>query len=520
MVWESIAVWAAKTFGTKALERVDGDGLARGVKKGFRKVRKTVPGGEPTQFRVLVARIVDDNDNHRRELIVDTLESIGGLDVMPIAEAVALKEDQSGPERDAAARALLDEYRGDLLVAGRYLPDHTALRLRAISREDGAQALPGLTLDSPFELPAAFGEGAVAAMQAIVLARITVTEEAAGSYLAGRLAPALERLRPLIPGLTERLGPAEAEGVLFELANAEFRLGEQSGQKAPLLSNVRLCRTVLDGEGTEAQNRGAWLTVLGNTLRLLGVREGSAERLEQAVDAYSAALEETMRERAPLSWGACQNNLGTALRALGERKGSAERLEQAVAAYRAALEEQTRERVPFDWAMTQNNLGNTLAILGERGRSAERMEEAVVAYRAALEERTRDRVPFAWATTQSNLGNAQSTLGEWEGSAERLGGAVAAYHAALEERTRERVPLDWAVTQHNLGNALLALGKLEGSVETLERAAEAARGALDVFRELGVVGYSEGTETNLAGIEAALQEMRRGGTADNAGETG
>ena len=49
-----------------------------------------------------------------------------------------------------------------------------------------------------------------------------------------------------------------------------------------------------------------------------------------------------------------------ALEALGERESGTARLEEAVAAYRAALEERTRERVPLDWAATQNNLGNAL----------------------------------------------------------------------------------------------------------------------------------------------------------------
>jgi hypothetical protein len=60
------------------------------------------------------------------------------------------------------------------------------------------------------------------------------------------------------------------------------------------------------------------------------------QRLEEAVAAYRAALEEWTRES------------GTA------------RLEEAVAAYRAALEEQTRARVPLGWAMTQMNLGTAL----------------------------------------------------------------------------------------------------------------------------------------------------------------
>ena len=200
----------------------------------------------------------------------------------------------------------------------------------------------------------------------------------------------------------------------------------------------------------------------------------------------------------PLDWAMTQNNLGNALRALGERESGTARLEEAVAAYRAALEERTRERVPLDWAMTQNNLGTALSTLGERESGTARLEEAVAAYRAALEEWTRERVPLDWATTQNNLGialssargagerdgaaggggrglsrgaggedararaarlggtqnnlgNALGTLGERESGTARLEEAVAAYRAALKEWTRERVPLDWAMTQNNLG---------------------------------------------------------------------
>ena len=48
-----------------------------------------------------------------------------------------------------------------------------------------------------------------------------------------------------------------------------------------------------------------------------------------------------------------QKNLGNALLRLGERESGTARLEEAVAAYRAALQENTRERVPLHWAMTQ-----------------------------------------------------------------------------------------------------------------------------------------------------------------------
>ena len=59
------------------------------------------------------------------------------------------------------------------------------------------------------------------------------------------------------------------------------------------------------------------------------------------------------------------HNLGSALTSLGERESGTARLEEAVAAYRAALEEWTRERVPFYWAGTQNNLGEALEVLAD-----------------------------------------------------------------------------------------------------------------------------------------------------------
>ena len=140
---------------------------------------------------------------------------------------------------------------------------------------------------------------------------------------------------------------------------------------------------------------------------------------------------------------------------LGERESGTARLEQAVEAYRAALQERTRERVPLDWAMTQNNLGNALADprrARERHRPGWSRRWTPIARR--LQERTRERVPLDWATTQNNLGTALTTLGERESGTARLEQAVDAYRAALLERTRERVPLDWAMTQNNLGTAL------------------------------------------------------------------
>jgi tetratricopeptide (TPR) repeat protein len=107
-----------------------------------------------------------------------------------------------------------------------------------------------------------------------------------------------------------------------------------------------------------------------------------------------------------------QNNLGLALWTLGGRDSGTGRLEEAVPAFRAALEEWTHDRVPLDWAAAQNNLGLALSALGERESGTGRLEEAVSAYRAALEERTRDRVPLDWAISFGNQGVALMLLGD------------------------------------------------------------------------------------------------------------
>ena len=245
----------------------------------------------------------------------------------------------------------------------------------------------------------------------------------------------------------------------------------------------------------------------GDRLFERGKDDPNKTRLEQAVTAYRAALEERTRDRVPLDWAATQNNLGTALLRLGERESGTARLDEAVVAYRAALEENTRDRVPLDWAMTQTNLGTALLRLGDRESGTARLDEAVAAFRAALEERSRDRVPLDWAATQNNLGNALLTLGARESGTARLDEAVTAYRAALEEYTRDRVPLGWAATQNNLGRALATLAERTGDRARMGEAVAAMRNAAEVYREGNVTYWLSIAEGLIAAMQAALAKM-------------
>ena len=147
------------------------------------------------------------------------------------------------------------------------------------------------------------------------------------------------------------------------LANTEVRgqvLEKGLKDATEKLSSLLEVPTIGDSE-----HRADLYAALGNALQTLGERESGTVRLEQAVQAFRAALEVLTRESVPLQWAATQNNLGNALARLGERESGTVRLEQAVQAFRAALEVRTRERVSLDWATTQNNLGNALARLGD-----------------------------------------------------------------------------------------------------------------------------------------------------------
>jgi hypothetical protein len=63
-------------------------------------------------------------------------------------------------------------------------------------------------------------------------------------------------------------------------------------------------------------------------------------------------------------------NLGNTLCSLGERESGTGRLDEAVAAFTAALEELTLERVPVQWAGVTGCRGIAMKIIAERTNDA------------------------------------------------------------------------------------------------------------------------------------------------------
>ncbi len=110
-----------------------------------------------------------------------------------------------------------------------------------------------------------------------------------------------------------------------------------------------------------------------------------------------------------------QNNLGAALRTLGEREAGTGRLEEAVAAYRAALEERTRERAPLQWAMSLGNQGIALMRLAEQRRNLVGARQALTQLELAYDVfRDAQHVNAGYYAAQ--LSEAQKMVGRLTGS--------------------------------------------------------------------------------------------------------
>lgn len=284
----------------------------------------------------------------------------------------------------------------------------------------------------------------------------------------------------ILPLVDRASYPREWAMTQYKLGNTLGKLGGRETEKERLEQAITAYTAALEVLTRDRAPRD-WAAIqsnLGNVFWSMGERESGTEWFEHAIEAYSVALEEQSRESAPFGWASTQNNLGGVLHAWSARECGTARLEQAIKAYSAALEEYTRARSPLQWAMTQNNLGLVLAMLGEREKGTERLEQAIKAYGAALEERRRERVPLDWAATQDSMGGALWKLGERTNDTVLLDQAIRSFREALKERTRERDPLQWAMTQNNLGNALQVLGRAESDPERLQQAVDAYREAL------------------------------------------
>ena len=247
-------------------------------------------------FRVVLCWLEGDRSGDDTRTVEQAFAGIAGVELVRSHRAIKASgaADQWRPDMQEGAREVLEDWNADLAIAGRVRKSGNVLSLWIVPRSgdgtldrgDRPYALENVTLGPDFHRDLQTQLAAVALAAVIPLAN----NHARGRILNEGLEEVTKKLAKLLDGGTiENLG-----------------------------------------------HRAVLLAAFGDGLQRLGERETGAERIEKAVAAYRAALEEDTRGHVPLQWARTQNSLGNALQALFARRGDLKVLEQAVAAYRAA----------------------------------------------------------------------------------------------------------------------------------------------------------------------------------------
>ena len=332
-------------------------------------------------------------------------ENFSGVQTLSLDRTLASERRMSEDEEIAAgekARQYLQQSDASVLIWGSVLdPEHKIAKLflttSSAARQKSGQYQP--EIGTTIRLPDVFWSDLAQVLRLAIASRDAEFRAKQGNYVADRLPPFIASVRRL--------------------------LNESRGRP-----------------GWDADARGSTLVILADALQTLGDQSGQNAPLQEAVDAYRAALQELTRERVPLDWAVTQNNLGNALSRLGERESGTQRLEEAVDAYRAALQERTRERVPL-------RLGGDAEQPRQRASDARRAGERHGAAGGGGRRLSRGAAGTDPRAGAARLGDdpeqpRQRAFERWasgRAAPQRLEEAVEAYRAALQERTRERVPL-------------------------------------------------------------------------------
>lgn len=245
-----------------------------------------------------------------------------------------------------------------------------------------------------------------------------------------------------------------------------------TNEQADLPRRVELARWAL-ADVRRASEPDLWATLQRELADCLAQSEGPdrAERLEEALDSYRAALEvwdNPPYVRSP-KWAQTLHAMAATFRrrVKGER---ADNFKQALYLYEKALTVRTEKERPDEWAETQHDLGATWLRMPV-GDKLENVQKAIECYKAALTVRTRQKRLDLWAETTHDLAIAYS---EHPGGdrAQNLEKAIELCHTVLtvlEVCSPTRNSRIWGRSQMLLGNAYVM--RLQGGrTENLEQA--------------------------------------------------
>ena len=222
------------------------------------------PPATDERFRFVLCWLENDEKGENTRIVGNAFQRITGVKLFRSAREVKAEgaADEWRPAMEKQAREELDRWGGDVAIVGRVDVDKQALSVWFVPQKGEGTLNFGNNITYPLE--------------------------------QGKIQPDFrEHLGTQIAGL--------AFTAVAPLANTEVRGGILT---TGLLEAVGQLGRLLEGNlVTDANLRATLQEAYGNALTTLGERKGNQERLEEAVTAYQAALEERTRERVPLRMG-------------------------------------------------------------------------------------------------------------------------------------------------------------------------------------------------------------------------
>jgi hypothetical protein len=225
--------------------------------------REPVPEADPERFSVLVAKLKGDATDTLGNQIFEVLKEFSGA--LPLDRTLASDRrmtEAMEAEASEAARRYLQRSGASVLIWGSVLDhEHKIAKLflttSSATPQKGGQYQP--EIGTTIRLPDVFWSDLAQVLRLAIASRDAEFRAKEGNYVADRLPPFIASVR-------------------------------------------RLLNESRDQPGWDTNARGSTLVILADALQTLGDQSGQNAPLQEAVEAYRAALQENTRERVPLQW--------------------------------------------------------------------------------------------------------------------------------------------------------------------------------------------------------------------------
>ena len=302
--WDSVQKWPGIGFLVKRISRAP------------------IPVADPNRFSVMMAHLEHDASGEYEQLIVEELKEFKGLQVLRLDRCITLEgpvPEEAEKKGHKSARYYLDKSGSSVLIWGTIIKcdNRTVPKLywtAAAGKELKAKQYGVLGTDAELRMPQFFWSDLRVVLGLLIASRaVEVTTE--DEYVA---------------------------------------------ELPQLISRVRTLVAAADGRPDWTfDSMASTYSILAAALYVYGRQTGYSQPIEEAISIYRKLLKVQVGKRVPLDWAATQNNLGLALWTLGERESGTTRIEEAVQAFRAAL-------VPYFFGIARKGLETVSELLAAR----------------------------------------------------------------------------------------------------------------------------------------------------------